>query len=650
MKKIQAQAQNAFNFAFLSALEMKSFPAEYSKALKDLHKQVKSIKKEDRTFSNTILPLEENLSRYSDKNFCICLLQNVHPDKKMRDLAADTQVVLNKKLLELTMDKGIFDAVNEYKDGNYKKEIKELSSDDKKLFEDLHKSLLRMGFSLKEEKRNILKSKLKEINKLTTSFDKNIAGYQDFILCTKDELLGLPESYTDGLPKIGSFYKITLSYPHFLPFIVNAENREKRKEIWIKNSLKAGKKNLVLLNQIIKLRKEVAKILGYKNYLDFKLEDKMVKNSKNVYEFTGDLMEKVSKIEKKERGLSAAFAKKIGFDKVEPWDSGYIFEKLKKDRFDINTEEIKEYFQTEIVLDKMFKLFGDLFSFSVKEVFVKTWHENVKVYEVKDKESKKLLSYLALDLYPREGKYAHAAAFDTCYSDPKIVTLVCNFPTPSNKTPSLLSLSDVETIFHEFGHAMHFMMGETKHSSQNGFGVAWDFVETPSQFAENFIWNKENLKSFSCHFKTGKKLDDIKIKSILESRMFFEASSKMGQLIQTKLDLDIHLKNIKEPNIFYQKLIKEWRGVTLPKTGLFPASFGHLAHGYDAGYYSYLWALVYAEDIFSVFAPDIKNKEVGKRYRDCILKKGSSEDEVKMVEKFLQRKVSNKAFLKSLGL
>ena len=148
----------------------------------------------------------------------------------------------------------------------------------------------------------------------------------------------------------------------------------------------------------------------------------------------------------------------------------------------------------------------------------------------------------------------------------------------------------------------------------------------------------------------GKKLDDVKIKSILESRMFFEASSKMGQLIQTKLDLDIHLKNIKEPNIYYQKLIKDWMGVTLPKTGLFQASFGHLAHGYDAGYYSYLWDLVYAEDIFSVFAPDIKNKEVGKRYRDCILKKGSSEDEVKMVEKFLQRKVSNKAFLKSLGL
>jgi Zn-dependent oligopeptidase len=233
--------------------------------------------------------------------------------------------------------------------------------------------------------------------------------------------------------------------------------------------------------------------------------------------------------------------------------------------------------------------------------------------------------------------------------------MLCNFPAPTKKVPSLLSLSDVETFFHEFGHLLHMTLSRARIESQAGANVAWDFVETPSQIMENWVWNKEVLKSFSSHYLTGKKMDDAMIERIIKGKVHMNAYFYTRQLIQGKLDMDMHLGKTKDAEEVYRKMNKQFFNIDMPKVSpLFVAGFGHLV-GYDAGYYSYLWALVYACDAFESFKTKgnknvMTNTEVGMKWRREVLEKGSSEDEMKLLTNFLGRKPSNKAFLKELGV
>jgi thimet oligopeptidase len=272
-----------------------------------------------------------------------------------------------------------------------------------------------------------------------------------------------------------------------------------------------------------------------------------------------------------------------------------------------------------------------------------------------------------MDLFPREGKYGHAAMFDVVvpheagykteeYSAP-FSTMVCNFPTPTKKgkkvTPSLLSVGEVETLFHEFGHLLHMTLSRARLESQAGANVAWDFVETPSQIMENWVWNKEVLTRLSRHYETDKPMDDAMIERVIKGKTFQNAYFYTRQLIQGKLDLDLHTGKVKDARAAYRKMNKLYFNIELPeKETLFPAGFGHLV-GYDAGYYSYLWALVYACDAFEAFKTKgnknvMTNTEVGMKWRREVLEKGSSEDEMKLIKNFLGRPPSNKAFLKEV--
>jgi thimet oligopeptidase len=284
------------------------------------------------------------------------------------------------------------------------------------------------------------------------------------------------------------------------------------------------------------------------------------------------------------------------------------------------------------------------------------------MYQISDADGT-LAGYFSMDLFPREGKFGHAAMFDVVishehdYKTEEYVapysSMVCNFPTPTKKVPSLLSIGEVETLFHEFGHLLHMTLTRARLESQAGANVAWDFVETPSQIMENWVWNKEVMSKLSKHYETGKQMDEAMVDRIIKGKTFQNAYFYTRQLIQGKLDLDLHTGKVKDVCEAYRKMNKKYFNLDLPqKETLFPAGFGHLV-GYDAGYYSYLWALVYACDAFESFKTKgnknvMTNTEVGMKWRREVLEKGSSEDEMKLVKNFLGRAPNQKAFLREV--
>ncbi len=641
---------------------------------KVIYTEIKSIKKEDRNFENTILALENSGKDFTDTFYQIGVYAITHKDKAFRDLASNFQKELSEIMTDLEYDKDLYVSFIEYYEENYKKEKKNLDKiygeGSAKLVEDEYKSFKRMGFNLKEVKQKRLKEIIKEISKLSIEFSKNIDEYKDFILCTEEEIKGLPKNFVETLEKVDGKYKITLDYPIIIPFLQYADNRVKRKEIADKNYKKGGEENLKILSKIVNLRNEKAKLLGFKNFVDFQTEDRMAKSEKGSRDFVETLIKKLIPKSKKDLDTLNKFAKENldqykNLKEIEYYDISYVANKLKENKYSYDSSKLKEYFKLENTLKTMFSIFGELFNFTVSEVKDVEARKivadkEVRIYEFKDKKSKEIISYLILDLFPREGKYGHACSaefINSGYFEEKriipINELICNFGKPSKKLPSLLTLGEVDTLFHELGHGLHFMFTKAKHGTQAGYNVVWDFVETPSQMLENFLFEENNLKKLAIHYKTGKSLDKETIKKIIEGKNFLNGYNYLRQNISSLFDLDLHSNKIKSKDSakYFISLLKKYQNINLPKDAIFPAGFGHLI-GYSAGYYSYMWALVYADDFYSVFKAagndKKKLKEISERYRKEILEVGGSRDEMISATKFLKRKPKNKAFLENL--
>lgn len=646
----------------------------YIKAKKEIYTNIKSIKKENRNFENTILALENSGNDFTDTIYQIGVYSITHKDKAYRDMADNFQKEMSEKMTDIEYDKDIYLAFMDYYNGNYKKEKKNLdklySEGSVKLVEDEYKGYKRMGFDLPKAKQGRLKLIIKEISKLSIDFSKNISEYKDFILCNEEEIKGLPENFLKTLTKENGKYKITLDYPSMGPFLQYADNREKRKELMDKNYRKGGKENLKILAQIVKLRNEKAKILGFKNFVDFNLENRMAKNENNVRKFVEGLIKKLEPVSKKEFLDLNNFAKNNleqykNVKKIDYYDISYVATKYKENKYAYDTSKIKEYFELENVLNTTFDIFGELFNFKASEIKDNKINKinvdkDVRIFEFKDKKSKEIISYFILDLFPREGKYSHACSAEFIIGGEKenkrvipINEIICNFSKPTKNLPSLLTLGEVETFFHEFGHAIHYMFTKAKYGTQAGYNVVFDFVETPSQMLENFLFNENNLKKLAIHYKTKKVLDKEIINKIINSKNFLNSFNYLRQNIMSLFDLDLHSNKIKPENSakHYINLIKKYQDFDLTKDNIFPAGFGHLM-GYAAGYYSYMLALVYADDFYSVFKEvgndKKKLKEIGERYRKEILEVGGSRDESISVQKFLGRNSNNKAFLENL--
>lgn len=644
-----------FDWVKWNASDFERVTVEVVHRKKELNAKIRSIPVSERTFENTVHALEASSDALMDAVNRIGILKEVSPDQRVRAAAAKVLESLQKQMVEIEFDPRMYTALKEYA-----KKKEKLIGPEKILFTDMMKGYARMGFDLPKAKFAKLKANIKILGKLGLAFDRNLNEHKDHILVTEAKLDGLPQSYRANLANVGRKYKVTLSYPDVFPFMAGAHDEELRRELLEKFVRRGGQKNVVLLKKMLRLRAENARLLGYRTYADFQTELRMAKSANNVWRLINDLEHRTKKRAASDLVMLIADKKRrTGNSKavLGAHDVAYLFKQIRKEKFDIDSDVVKEYFPFEHVkkatLDIYQKLLGIIFK---KRTDVKFWHPDVQLYDIHDASGEYLSSFI-LDLYPREGKYGHAAVFEVTFGRQEndsyrapIAAMVANFPKPSAENPSLMSHGEVDTFFHEFGHIMHFALTKARYSAQSGFNVAMDFVEAPSQMFENWVWNAGMLTRLSKHYKTGRPIPKDLIKRIIDARLFGEAWAVRSQLVLTSLDLIVHTKGTRDPVSLYAKLDKKLMGIAPPKRQLWVAGFGHIAHGYDAGYYSYLWSKVYSEDMFTRFAKEgIMNTKTGRDYRQWILEKGSSVEEIDLVREFLGREPNNKAFIKSIG-
>lgn len=653
-----------FAWVHWTAADIKRLAPKIIEEKKARLKLIKKVLSAERTFENTVYALEASDYGLADLILKIDLLQNVSPDKKVRDEAMRAIQLIEKKLIVVEHDKAIWGALKVYERGAWRRERACLGEDDKKLFRDTFLSYKRMGFDLAPEKQKRLKAIKQRLARLANEFRHNINNYRDHIVVTDEELSGLPERYRAGLKrdKRGRAL-VTLAYPDYHPFMELAHDATKRKELAEKFLRKGGDENMIILEEMLALRAERAKLLGYAHHADYQTELRMAKSGEVALAFEERLLKKVARGGKRDLEDLRDLKRERTGDKnavLEFYDIAYYGHELQKRRFHFDSEELRTYFPLEQVLEGTFTIYATLFGVTFEKVKISLWHPDATLFAIKDTAGT-VLSYFALDLYPREGKYGHAAAFGIVagrtasfcgdeYVAP-FATMVTNFSKPVKGHPSLLSHGEVETFLHEFGHIMHYTLTNARHASQSGYHTAWDFVEAPSQMLEHWAWNKKSLDLLAAHQKTRKPIPPVLMKNLLKSRDHLLRYGVLRQLILGIFDLTLHAtKNPPNPNKLYKSLVRKYVEIELPTSSIFPAGFGHL-DGYDAGYYGYMWSNVFAADMFTRFAKEgILNKKTGKDYRAWILEKGGSGEEIDLIKGFLGRKPSNEAFLKEIGV
>lgn len=631
-----------------------------STARKSLDK-LYTIPKDDRTFDNTMLELDNIYNEASNVYGCVYLMGSVHPDDAIREQALQSRSQFAKFFNEIQLDENLYRAVKDYSESD---EAKELTGYRAKFVKETVEDFERNGFALSEEGRKELEIINNKISDLSLLFQKNIASVDDYLLVEEADMEGLQEDYIKNHKTDDGKYKIDLSYPSYLPFMKYSKSDASRKKLYIMFRNRAAEDNLEILNKVLVLRKQMAELLGYNTYAEYRVEDRMAKSPETVWDFENDLVDKVKKkavLDYDELlDIKRSMLNDDSVEVIQAWESAYYNNILLKQKYDLDQNLVKEYFATDNVINGLFQIAQHLFEVEFEEVGTpSTWQEDVRLYEVK--QNGEVISYFYMDLYPRANKYSHAACFpmiagketDSGYQKP-VAALVCNFPTPTDDMPSLLSHSEVETFFHEFGHVLHNVLTQTKLSSHSGTSVSRDFVEAPSQIFENWTWNYESLKLFAKHYKTGEILPYDLYEKMLAAKNVGSGLATLQQIYYGMIDFTLHdnydptgvepttevLKNLQNEITLYPFV----DGTHMQ------ASFGHLM-GYAAGYYGYLWSNVYAQDMFSVFEMNgVMDQETGAKYRDIILASGGSRDELEMVVEFLDRNPNQDAFLRSLGL
>lgn len=631
--------------------------------MRQMYADVKTVPDPARTFENTMYALETAGTIPDDVLQLVAMLMNTSPDKEIRETAHRVIDEAQKEILDITYDENIYKAVRYYADRNSKKE--KLLDEEKKLLKESLRGYKRAGFELSKAKRDQLKSNLKELAELSNKFEKNINDYQDHIVVTPADLEGLPMHYIENLKKDkDGNYIVTLQNPDYIPFMQNSKNAKKREELAIKNYKEGGTANLRILEKVLALRNKNAKLLGYQSHAHFVIEENMAKKPEAVLKLIEGLAKKVYKKRLQDlQDLQKLKASDLGDPKAEIryYDIAYYGKKLQMERHNIDKEEIRKYFPFENVKAGVFEAYSKLFSVTFERIKgYPVLHPDVELYQVRDKKGA-VVGYFSLDLYPREGKFTHAAVLNAFKSRsasfrsseylPAYSAMMANFPKPSKKTPSLLSHGEVTTFFHEFGHIMHGVLSRARYASQSGTSVAHDFVEVPSQMFENWAWDKKIIAAMSSHYQTQAPMPKKMIDDLVSAKHFMRASHIMGQAVYGMFDMKLHMGGkVPSLNKLFMQMSRQYLGIELPKESLFPAGFGHIM-GYDAGYYGYMWSLVYSFDIFSVFKKEgLLNPKVGERFKVSILEKGGSREEMDSMVEFLGRKPNNKAFLEEMGL
>ena len=519
------------------------------------------------------------------------------------------------------------------------------------------------------------------MSELTSKFSENVLdATQAFkkVVANVDELKGLPESALAAAKQAAQAkdlegFLFNLEFPSYLPVMTYCENAELRREMYEAFCTRASDQgpnagewdNSALIDEILALRFEIANLLGFPQYANRSLATKMAESVEQVIQFLNDLAEQSLPAAQKEFAELKAFAKEKGKDELDAWDVPYYSELLQQERYSISQEELRPYFPVEKVIAGMFTIVHRLFGISFQKVEgVDLWHDDASYYDVFDSNDQKIAGFF-IDLYARENKRG-GAWMDECRVRRRteegaiqlpVAYLTCNFNGPVGDKPALLTHDEVTTLFHEFGHGLHHMLTKVEYADVSGInGVAWDAVELPSQFLENWCWEKEAISLFSGHYESGDPLPDEMLDKMLAAKNFQSAMMMVRQLEFALFDMRIHAEYDPENGLDVQKVLDDVRdkvAVNMPPAfNRFQHSFGHIfAGGYAAGYYSYKWAEVLSADAFSSFEEEgIFNIETGQRFKQAILEKGGSQEPMELFVEFRGREPSVDALLRHSGI
>ena len=589
------------------------------------------------TFENTIEALAysgEQLDRVSSIFFN---LNSAETNDEIQKIAQEVSPILTEFSSKISQNEKLFQRIKKVFD---EKENLNLNEEQKTLLNETYKGFVRNGALLNEEDKKKLEKIDIDLSVKSLNFGQNVLAATNAYfkhITSKEDLAGIPEpilaQYAEEAKERGlEGYAITLQYPSYIPAMTYADNRNLRQELALANGKKAfdgGEfDNQNLIKEIINLRQQKAELLGYKNFAEYVLEERMAESPKKVFDFLNQLLTAATPYAEKEIAQLKELAKADGIDKMEAYDHAYYAEKLRKQKFDLNDEELKPFFPLEKVQDAVFDLAGKLFNLDFKEVTdIQKYHSEVRVYEVFENNNLKAVLYV--DYFPRKGKRAGAwmTSFknqwkkDSSDSRPHI-SVVCNFSKPTADTPSLLTFQEVTTLFHEFGHALHGILADTQYPNLSGTSVKWDFVELPSQFLENYCYEPEFLKTFAKHYQTGEVLSDEKIKKINESKNFMEGYQTLRQLGFGLLDMAYHTQPeaVQDIKTFETKQTEKCNLYPVNEETAISPSFSHIFQGgYSAGYYSYKWAEVLDADAFQYFKENgIFNSEIARKYKTLL--------------------------------
>lgn len=629
------------------------------------------------SWDNLVQPLEEMEERLGRVWSPVSHMNSVVNSDELREAYNACLPKLSDYATEMGQHAGLYLAFKQIADSS---DYNELDTAQKKIIDNAMRDFRLSGIDLPKDKQDRYKEIMQEQSGLTSKYGENVLDATNawkVQVVDESRLKGLPESALGMARQIAEREELdgwvfNLEYPSYLPVMTYADDRELRREVYTAFCTRASDEgphdkkydNSQVMEQILALRHEAAQLLGFENYAEKSLATKMAQSTGQVLEFLNDLAERSLPLAKSELDELRAFAKQEhGMDELESWDVGYYSEKLQQHKYAISQEELKPYFPEDKVLSGMFAVVERLYGFKVSERSdVNIWHDDVRFFDITDANGVRGSFYL--DLYARPQKRG-GAWMDDCITRMQTVDgvqspvayLTCNFSAPIGGDPALFTHDEVLTMFHEFGHGLHHMLTQVDYPSVSGIGgVPWDAVELPSQFMENWCWQKQALADIAGHYQTGEPLPDELFGKMIAAKNFQSAMQMVRQLEFSIFDFRMHLEYAPDKGGRVYEILDDVRKQVAvmepPSFNRFPHSFGHIfAGGYAAGYYSYKWAEVLSADAFAHFEENgIFDRDTGLKFLATVLEQGGSREPMELFIEFRGREPSIDALLRHSGL
>jgi thimet oligopeptidase len=609
---------------------------------------------------DTILEFEELSASLIETLYPKIFLKYVSIDKEQRDAADEAEKESEKFFNKVYARSDLYNVFARVEARGVS-----LGEEDRVLLEKILQDFRHAGAGLDDEKRMEFVEIANNITVLSSDFNRVLNEITTTVPLTAEDLEGVPPPVYEDSERDGDLYKIPLDQPVAYPVRQYAKNPETRKKIDLALERRGGKENSERLADALALRDRQAKLLGFNTFAEYEISRKMAKVPERVFDFLNDLKQRLgplrdSEVDVLKKMKSAEEGIPLEDVVLEHYDLWYYHEQLMKEKYEVDQNVVKEYFPMQRVVEGVLDVYQTVLNLEFREVEQpNVWHKDVRQFEVYDKVTGNLMGVFCLDLFPRDGKFKHQAVFGILSRRVKggkallpFGSMVGNFKRPSKSQPSLLRHPEVVTFFHEFGHLMHVVTSKAKYASFGLDGVLADFIETPSQMLENWAWEESVLSVISGHYEDpSRKLPPEILKRMIEAKLLDIGAFTMRQVFFALLDMTYHTEAPEDTTSEYLRLLKEITGFRFTEDVTPEAGFGHLMGGYEAGYYSYLWSKVFAEDLFTRFKKSgIMDEKVGLDYREIILAPGGGRNPDDMVREFLGREPNSDAFMESIGL